>query len=366
MIVRTLGFAILGAALAWLHGAAAAEITGPTSAEQSRPRLVANVSVGGNSLRLGDLFAGAGTRGDKVVARAPSPGQRYTLSAPWLASVARTYGLDWQPTGPFDRAVVYRPGQTIPVSEVVGAVRAELMALGLPDNFRLRTESALPTVTIAAAAARAIAIREPFFDPESGQFSAVAEIPAGDPEAQFLPARGRAEATVLVPVLTRNGARNQLIDADMVRLTEMADADVPDDAILDPEQIVGKAPRGFLRSGRPIRDGEVEAITLVEVPVLRRDMRRGDDIDVADLTMITVNADTFPRRRGRVGADSIGPRDFAGTRVERRKAPCGGPRSQHAALDRDSHGGERGRQSAADRHQGQPDPPVELRRPEDV
>ena len=44
-------------------------------------RLNTSITVNDDSIRLGDIFAGYLTRPEKVVATAPRPGQRMTLTA---------------------------------------------------------------------------------------------------------------------------------------------------------------------------------------------------------------------------------------------------------------------------------------------
>ena len=56
-----------------------------------------HVTVPGNDVRLGDIFADAGPHADTILFRAPAPGKRVVLDARWLHRAAQAYGLDWAP-----------------------------------------------------------------------------------------------------------------------------------------------------------------------------------------------------------------------------------------------------------------------------
>ena len=69
------------------------------------------------------------------------------LSAEWLSNLAHTYGLNWQPTNGYDRAVVYQPGQVIAAPEILAAVKGDLIAKGMPGNFSIRSSTSTSVET---------------------------------------------------------------------------------------------------------------------------------------------------------------------------------------------------------------------------
>lgn len=136
-----------------------------------------SVTVTGPVVTLGDLFEGDIMRPEKAVAKAPEPGQRFVLGAKWLSDLARTYGIDWRPSNTYDRATVYREGQTISQSDILDHLRGELALHGLPSNYGLEVVTPLSSVTVSTDVAPEIGIREPYFDEESRVFSAVMKCP---------------------------------------------------------------------------------------------------------------------------------------------------------------------------------------------
>lgn len=273
---------------------AAAPSPAATLGEAQPIRLNASVTVTDPVVRLGDLFGGELVNPELTVGPAPAPGQRVVLPADWLADLARSHGLDWRPAGPFDRAMVFRPGHTVPGADILAAVKAELIAQGMPRNFGVKPFAPLAPVVIDVNAGKTIAVREAIYDPASKTFSAVAEIAAGDPTAQFVPVRGTAMAVVAIPTLKQGLARNTVITADMIETLEVPETEIAADTVMDAGALIGKAPRGYIKSGQAIRQGEIVPLTLAEIPVLRAELRRGGEITAADIEWLAVNAAELP------------------------------------------------------------------------
>src|SRR3954468_18378432 len=101
--------------------AAAQDMAGP------RPLAV----VEDSTLRLGDIFEGAGPRAGQAIGAAPAPGRRLVIEAAQLAALARAHGLAWRPLSAQERVVVERPGQSLPREEIAAALQGELLRLGL-------------------------------------------------------------------------------------------------------------------------------------------------------------------------------------------------------------------------------------------
>lgn len=255
------------------------------------PKLVTSVTVEAEVVRLKDLFSGDLSQPEKIVAQAPAPGQRYVLQAEWLAGVARNLGLAWRPSGPLDRTMVYRPGQTLAPGEILSAVTTALQAAGMPADLGVKTTSPLAPVTIPAVATREIAVHEAYFDPDAKTFSAIAEIPAGGPAAQYVQVRGIATAYVNIPVLIRNAARNTPISADMLTTIDVPEDELDEHVVRSAEDLIGLSPRVTLRAEQPVRKTDVIEVKFVDVPTLRRDTRRGEEIGHEDIVWTPVNAD---------------------------------------------------------------------------
>ncbi|MFL2771871.1 MAG: flagellar basal body P-ring formation chaperone FlgA [Rhodospirillaceae bacterium] len=265
--------------------------TAPADAgrEDFSASLKPSVTITGNLVTLGDLFEGDIMRPEKVIAKAPEPGQRFVLGAQWLASLARTYGIDWRPANTYDRTVVYRPGYTIGRSEILDQLRHALMFQGLPNNYGLDLTTALSNITVSTEETRDIGVRETFFDAQTLTFSAVVEIPEGSPTAQYIPVRGTAFPTLAAPVINQNVGRNTLITDSMIEWVDIPTTKVRHDTLMDAQLIIGKAPRTYLRAGQTMRDTDLIQVTLIDIPVPRHDLRNDIEITETHIRWTTFN-----------------------------------------------------------------------------
>ncbi len=257
-------------------------------------RLQTAVTINSDVIKLSDLFVGVTAHDDKIVAEAPQPGQRITLAGAWLGDVARANNLNWQPASQFDRSVIYRPSQTVSGTEILAAVKAELSAQGLPSNVVLKPTTPLQPKMIAASINKKMAVHEAFFDESTQTFSAVVELPAGDPNAQLIPVKGNTYAIVSVPVLKVALPRATVITADMIELAELPESKITPDTVMDMNMLIGKAAKGYVRSGQSVRASDIEAISFISIPVLRTETHRGTKITEAHLKWIEINAKDLP------------------------------------------------------------------------
>lgn len=257
-------------------------------------RLKTAITIQSNVVTLGDVFDGYLARPEKVVTRGPKPGQRMVLSAEWLTATARTYGLNWTPATPFDRAIVYQPGQTVTNGDILAAVKSALVDNGMPAAFDIAANTPLTPVTVSMNVLKGADVREAHYDAGAKQFSAVVQIPPNDPNAVFIQVRGVAFPTVQVPVLKDAVSKNTIVTADMIDLITIAQDKVMPATITDPDQLIGKTPRMFLKAGEPIRENQLMQIVLVQIPVLTESMDRDGRISDANVKMVELDAAVVP------------------------------------------------------------------------
>jgi flagella basal body P-ring formation protein FlgA len=286
--------------------------------DSDQVRLNPSVSVTGDVIRLGDLFSGYIARPDKVVANAPAPGQRTTLSAEWLENISRTYGLGWRPASAYDRITVYQPGQTVTAQTMIGALRTEFLANGMPEGYDLIPAAAIGSVTVSAAGGADIRVRDAFFDPARKIFSAVLEIPANDPKATYIPVRGTTYATAVVPMLKESLARNQIITADMIEMVKVRAEQVKPATVTDPNVLVGKSPKFLVKAHLPVLDTDIAQIRMVDVPVLRMVATRDDKITRDQIEIVAFNSADLPPNIVMDAAQLLG-------KNPRRTLPAGAP-----------------------------------------
>ena len=304
----------IAATIALFSAAATGANLGPEPTEVVH--LNTNVTVTRPGVRLGDLFTGLTSYQDRVVAQSPRPGQRRVLAPDVLANLARTYSVEWKPGDQFDRAVVFRPGQTVSPTDILASLKGDLILKGMPERFGLKPVGVLPTMVVPAEAMPPVVVRESYFDSATKAFNAVLEIAGSDGNPQFLQLRGSAIPTVSVPVLKAELTRTGVITQDAIEMMDVPEEQIKGDFVTDAAFLIGKTPKVYVQPHRPIRQTDVARLSLVDVPVLRSDMRRDGVIGEAAIMWTTLNAADLP-------ADAVVDKEYLLGKSPRSFVPAG-------------------------------------------
>ncbi|MGC2855656.1 flagellar basal body P-ring formation chaperone FlgA [Novispirillum sp. DQ9] len=244
----------------------------PAGGEQVVPRR--QVEVGGEFVRLGDLFSGLPQAlADKVAAYAPPAGGSATFDHRRLDDIARENGITWQTVGGAPaEVIVSRAADTVGGDQILVALRGALAEQGLSPLAELELSSALRPAVVPAGTLNPVSILEPVYDARSGRFSAVVEMPSGDGRTTRQRVAGMAYDTIEVPVAVRPLSRDGVItDADIDWVKMRADR-VQAGVATDAAQVVGMATKRAVRAGdtlrlrdlaRPVLVGRNDLVTMI-------------------------------------------------------------------------------------------------------
>ncbi len=194
----------------------------------TNPRLRANITVDAQYVTLGDLFDNAGDLGDRPVFQSPEPGQSGTVRADRIEEAARDNGLVWRDTGRVGAIQVSRASTILATEEITRVIEVSLR-----QRMNL-SPSALLNVTLR-----------------------------GNIQQVHLPINFAGE--IVVARLDIVGSTGQF----------RAEISARDDV-----------------SSRPLLVVSGKATETARIPVLSRDIQRGETIRVADIEMIEI-----PRQR---------------------------------------------------------------------
>lgn len=213
-------------------------------------------------IRLGDLFEHAGPRAEAALGAAPAPGRRIVIEAPQLAAIARLHGIAWRPLTGQERVVVERPGRPVDREEVLSALRAELVSLGMDAEAEIELPGFAPPL-VPMAALPQVVIEAPWFDGASQRFSATLAILGEGMPSQRLRLAGRAVATVPVVVATRRlGTGDVVADAD-ARLIRLRAERIRPGAAARLEDVVGRQLRRPIATELPFMSADLAPPQLV-------------------------------------------------------------------------------------------------------
>lgn len=236
----------------------------PASAQSSLPTIRANVTVGEDIVRLGDLVSGTGALAATPIFRAPAPGTTGRLAAQDVALAAYRAGVE---------LVDFDGLETISVQRLANALRREAIAKLLAFEMARTTGEALSNIQITQADLP-LSVRH-----DSGEATTGPQIT----DLQFDENRGRVTATLLTRagdrMLTNRLMASAFIDAeaivlakalatgDLIKRADLTIRKLPrkqiSGALMDPERIVGQQARRGLISGSVLRAQDLQAPTLV-------------------------------------------------------------------------------------------------------
>lgn len=226
-------------------------------------RLKTDVELDDSVLRLSDLFEPLAPIADASIARAPAPGKRVELSARWLATVARSYGIDWRPDSRFDRAVVTRRSTTIEAPLIKAVLRDALAEEGVGGDITIILDDPALALHLPVDSLASLGLTGLAYNPSSGRFRVQAVAPAEGTPIAKVTVTGRAATMAEIPV-----PRRRILPGEIIRPRDLDWRSLPvnrlaADSVLDHRAIVGKSPRRALKAGEPVRAAILQEPVLV-------------------------------------------------------------------------------------------------------
>ncbi len=225
--------------------------------------LRSHVEVRDAMVRLGDLLDDAGAAADRVVAPAPQPGERASLSVHDIAAAARDAGLSFRSNG-VGFVTVARLGQAVAEQDLEERITRALASRGGKGPFRIRITSHRGPLYLPLSADRSeLQVESIDFDRRSGRFSATLALPGDGGLKRRISLSGVAEAERHVPVLTHALGPGDVITARDIDWIRMPARQVNRTMITDDALLLGREPVRPLRAGAPLRLSEVQRPLLV-------------------------------------------------------------------------------------------------------
>lgn len=235
-----------------------AEVSGPVTLREM-------VNVNDDVIYLGDLFANVDSRlADRVVAYAPDPGRQASYGAQWLYRIAQHFKLDWKPRTLRDQAIIIRESIIIEREQIEETIMMHLVEQGIDPDMDAELANRNIRLFLPATSMPELAVYDLKFDKQSGRFMATISAPANSPSAQKYRLAGRIFQMTEVPVLSRQISANEVIGANDIEWQRTRSDRLSRDTAMNPEELIGMAPKRGIREGTPIRLSEVSAPIVVK------------------------------------------------------------------------------------------------------
>jgi flagella basal body P-ring formation protein FlgA len=205
--------------------------------------------VEGQYVTLGDVFSGIDPQqADIAIAHAPQPGKQVVLDYRWLYGIAQRHNVPWRPRTTADQVLVSRASQIITIDEIRDAVDIALVDHGVKRPFTVDLSSENFQIHLALDAASTIDVTALDINSRTQRF--VASVTTGAQTAQQRTYRisGKYYPLSTLPVLVEPVSRGQIIRADQVEYRDFRSERVPNGAIRDINDVIGKE---VTRAGTP-------------------------------------------------------------------------------------------------------------------
>lgn len=243
------------ALLLFVGGAPAAPLT-----------LKEKVNATGDVVVFDDFFEDTGEHAETPLFRAPRPGRFGQVRVGRLVEAARRVGLEWTPPAGLTRIRVTREITTIHVDEVSALIRRELAGalpeVRDPQDVEVDLPVGFRPVELVDVEKPHIAVGQLEIVPTIQRFRAKVTFSGGaTPVSQTY--EGRYSVNRKVPVLARSVDRGEIVMFEDVAWERMEERAIGD-ALMDADQIVGKAARRALAASRPLRQADLEAPRIVQ------------------------------------------------------------------------------------------------------
>jgi flagella basal body P-ring formation protein FlgA len=231
----------------------------PAGAAGEALRLKPTVMVKDAIITVGDLFEGAGAKAGVWLADAPDPGQRMTLLPSYIGKILYQQGLTWRNRKQVRRIVVTRTGKPVALEDIKRSLLGALRDQGARGKLAVRLANSRLALFVATNEDPTPRVHSLDYDRQSGRFVAELSIAGNAP----LRLTGRVEEMLRVPVLRASIGADEVITREDIDWIDMPARRIGRTVILSSAKLVGMTPRHLLRTGTPVRLGDVHPPILI-------------------------------------------------------------------------------------------------------
>jgi flagella basal body P-ring formation protein FlgA len=229
--------------------------------------LKAQANISSDIVKLGDLIENAGPAAAIPVFHAPDFGSTGTIQAHRIVEAARANGILLVDTRGVSEVVVSREGRSVAVSEIERAIAeaaVRQIGRGQARDFTTNLGNSMRPLLIEASATAEPRIAQFSYESRTQRFSGVIEV-ADSAMLRKSPVRvsGILVETAEVVMLARAVERGETIRESDIFLERRPRNEITSDVLTAQEAVIGQAAKRALRTGQPLRTGDLMKPDLV-------------------------------------------------------------------------------------------------------
>jgi flagella basal body P-ring formation protein FlgA len=220
--------------------------------------------VAKDHVTLGDIFDDVGSKASEIVGPAPDAGQSRVISNKVLERLIKTYALDIEPVNLPSEFTIQRQSNIVSSDQMMEALKNVLSTKGTSDNFTVTLTQGLSDISLKDNTVPNVEISNLNFNKNSGVFSAKISIPSVQNPVATRQVTGTVTDLVTVPALSKPARAGEIISLSDIVFLELPAKQVPQDAVLDADQLAGLSPTRSITANKPIRFNDIRNPQLVE------------------------------------------------------------------------------------------------------
>ncbi|WP_417689762.1 flagellar basal body P-ring formation chaperone FlgA [Roseibium sp.] len=247
--------------------------TSSTVSAETRPVLRSQVSTLSEIVTVGDFYTSAGAFADVPLFRSPDLGTSGDVPAETVAKRARAAGLVMAGTDGLSRVTVHRRAEIYDLprlQQLAAEALARRDASLVPQDLEITFHRNPGPIQANPAAVQPISVERVLWSRTDGRFTLFLGI-EGPRGRQQLNLTGYAREMMEVVALSQPLTRGAILKEGSLTTVRLARQQVPADALLSADAVIGLAARQNLRANSPIARNDFERPVLVA---------RGDKVTV--------------------------------------------------------------------------------------
>ena len=216
-----------------------------------------------HTITVGDIFDGAGDKGERVLGMSPLPGKDMVLNARTLMRIALALDLGWRPNSSSDHVTLTRAATVIDTQSIKDQIKQSLDLQGIGDTYDLNIDSRLHPIVLPEEEAATLDIGNISYNPERKRFTATLYAPSKDNPIHQTQISGGIENVLTIPVLKTSTRQGTIIDSYDIEMVEIRESALKSNIIIDADTLLGMTPRKTILPGTPIRSAQIQQPQIV-------------------------------------------------------------------------------------------------------
>ena len=226
-----------------------------------------NVTVDSETITLKDLFDNCGSNADRIILKAPAPGQKIILDSDMIQTIAIRNHVDWRQNDLFEQVVIERLGTAVTEDQIGIEVLNKLhQTQGITDSQIEWDTGHFSPVYIPLGMKAIITLHDLHYDEQSQRFDVMIHVSTSNTPSSNSRMRlsGRLFTIIEVPVINHSMSKGEVISLKDLSWIKIRQNNLRRDTITSVNQIVGMASKNSLRTNQFISPNDIQHPQLVQ------------------------------------------------------------------------------------------------------